>query len=149
MGMQVACDYQVPVDEAVSLQVLHPLTHILTHAQQHISTKMALSLSEEIQKAAPFHELGHDVNGSLLGAYTIKLYQLRVCQFPGREVMQTHSYCRERNCPGYEQVEGPVFNTKRGTEKKNAETYIITLASSIKSSSHMAPSLIALMATLY
>ena len=118
MGMQVVCDYQVPVDEAVSLQVLHPLTHILTHAQQHISTKMALSLPEEIQKAAPFHELGHDVNGSLLGAYTIKLYQLRVCQFPGREVMQTHSYCRERNCPGYEQVEGPVFNTKRGTEKK-------------------------------
>ena len=74
MGMQVVCDYQVSVDEAVSLQVLHPFTHILTHAQQHISTKMALSLSEEIQKASPFHELGNDVNGFLLGAYTIKLY---------------------------------------------------------------------------
>ena len=43
---------------------------------------MALSLPEEIQKAAPFHELGNDVDGLLLGAYTIELYQLGVCQLP-------------------------------------------------------------------
>ena len=66
--------YQISVDEAVSLQVLHPFTHILTHAQQHISIKMTLSLSEEVQKAALFHELGNNVNWSLLGAHTIKLH---------------------------------------------------------------------------
>lgn len=94
------------MDEAVSLQVLHPFTHILAHAQQDISAEMALSLPEEIQKAAPFHELGNNVNGLLLGAHAVELYQLGVCQ-------------------------------------------IMTLASSMKSSSHMAPSRIALMATLY
>lgn len=88
--------YQISVDETVSLQVLHPFTHILTHAQQHISVEMTLPLSEEIQKAALFHELGNDVNWSLLGAHTIKLHQLRVCQFPGREVVHTHSYYRKR-----------------------------------------------------
>ena len=62
------------MDEAVSLQVLHPFTHILTHAQQNISTEMALSLPEEIQKASPLHELSNNVNGFLLRAYTIKLY---------------------------------------------------------------------------
>lgn len=67
------------MDEAVSLQVLHPFTHILAHAQQHISAEMALSLSEEVQKAASFHELGDDVDGFLLGAYTIELNQLGVC----------------------------------------------------------------------
>lgn len=70
--------YQVSVDEAVSLQVLHPFAHVLAHAQQHISAEMALSLPEEVQKAAPFHELGDDVDGFLLGAYTIELYQLGV-----------------------------------------------------------------------
>ena len=68
------CNYQVSVDEAVSLQVLHPFTHILTHAQQHVSAEMALSLPEEIQKAAPLHELSDNVNGLLLRANTIKLY---------------------------------------------------------------------------
>lgn len=67
-------DYQISVDEAVSLQVVHAFTHILTHAQQHISTKMTLSLSEEIQKTAPLHELGNNVNRFLLGAYTVQLY---------------------------------------------------------------------------
>lgn len=71
--------YQVSVDEAVSLQVLHPFTYILTHAQQHISTEMALSLSEEIQKAAPFHELGNYVDRFLLSAHAIELDQLGVC----------------------------------------------------------------------
>lgn len=74
MGIWVVYHYQISVDEAVSLEVFHPFTHILTHAQQHISTKMTLSLSEEIQKTAPFHELSNNVNWFLLGAYTIKLH---------------------------------------------------------------------------
>lgn len=78
VGGQGNHGYQVSVDEAVSLQVLHPFAHILTHAQQHVSTEMALSLSEEIQKATPFHELSNDVDGFLLGAYTIELHQLGV-----------------------------------------------------------------------
>lgn len=82
MGGQGDSAYQVSVDEAVSLQVLHPFTHILAHAQQDISAEMALSLPEEIQKAAPFHELGNDVNGLLLGAHAVELYQLGVCQLP-------------------------------------------------------------------
>lgn len=65
--------YQISVDEAVSLQVLHAFTHILTHAQQHISAEMPLSLPEKIQKAAPLHELGDNVDGFLLGAYAVKL----------------------------------------------------------------------------
>lgn len=73
-GIRQFIIYQISVDEAVSLQVLHPFTHILTHAQQHISTKMPLSLSEEIQKAAPLHELRNNVNWLLLGAYTVKLH---------------------------------------------------------------------------
>lgn len=73
------------MDEAVSLQVLHPFAHVLAHAQQQISAEMALSLSEEVQKAAPFHELGDDVDGSLLGAYAIELYQLGVRELPGNE----------------------------------------------------------------
>lgn len=101
MGTQVVSDYQISVDEAVSLQVLHPFTHILTHAQQHISSKMTLSLPEEIQKTAPFHELRNNVNWFLLGAYAIKLYQLRVCELPGREVMHTYGYYRKRNQQGY------------------------------------------------
>lgn len=97
MGIQVNHGYQVSVDEAVPLQVLHPFTHILAHAQQYVSTEMALSLSEEIQKAAPFHELSNNVKWLLLGAYTIKLYQLGVCQFPGSEDIHTQSYNRKRN----------------------------------------------------
>lgn len=79
MGGQGDHGYQVSMDEAVSLQILHPFTHILAHAQQHISTEMALSLSEEVQKTAPLHELSNDVDGLLLGAYAIELHQLGVC----------------------------------------------------------------------
>lgn len=100
LGIPVVSDYQISVDEAVSLQVLHPFTHILTHAQQHISAKVALSLAEEIQKTAPFHELRNNVDRFLLGAYAIKLYELRVCQLPGREVMHTYSYYWKRNQQG-------------------------------------------------
>lgn len=80
------------MDEAVSLQVLHPFTHVLAHAQQDISAEMALSLPEEIQKAAPLHELGDDVNGLLLGTHAVELYQLGVCQLPGNKDGHTESY---------------------------------------------------------
>lgn len=139
--------YQISVNEAVLLQVLHPFTHVLTHAQQHVSTKMALSLSEKIQKAAPFHELSHNVNRLLLGTDTIKLNQLGVCQFPGGEVTRTQ--LGRRNQQELMLLRGRFLMQKKGGTGKNIVTYIITLASSIKSSSHIAPSRIALIATLY
>lgn len=109
--------YQISVDEAISLQVLHPFTYILTHAQQHVSTEMTLSLAEEIQKAAPFHEFGDNVEWFLLGAYTIKLYQLWVCQFPRREVMHTHSYESKRNHQGLMLVRDHFSMQKREPER--------------------------------
>lgn len=67
-------DYQVSVDKAVPLQVFHPFTHILAHAQQHVSAKMTLSLSKKVQQAAPFHELRNNVDWLLLSAHTIELH---------------------------------------------------------------------------
>jgi hypothetical protein len=58
---------------------------------------MALSLAEKIQKAAPFHELRNNINRFLLGAYTIELYKLGVCQLPGSEDTHIHIYYRKRN----------------------------------------------------
>ena len=65
--------YQVSVDKAVSLQVLHSLTHILAHGEQDVFTQNSAFLPQVVEKAAVLHELGHDVNGSLLRAHTIQL----------------------------------------------------------------------------
>lgn len=101
------------MDEAVSLQVLHPFAHVLAHAQQQISAEMALSLSEEVEKAAPFHELGDDVDGSLLGAYAIELYQLGVRELPGNEDRHRVTTGKETSrCMCWV---GPIFHTKAGT----------------------------------
>lgn len=103
--------HQVSVDEAVPLQVLHPLAYVLTHAQQHVSAEEPLSLPEEIQKAAPLHELGDDVNGFLLRAHAIELHQLRVGQLPG---VKPHSELLQARRPaGGLAGEGLLFNTQR------------------------------------
>lgn len=65
--------YQVSVDKAVSLQVLHSLTYILAHSEQDVFTQNSPFLSQVIEKAAMLHELRHDVNRPLLCAHTIQL----------------------------------------------------------------------------
>lgn len=80
--------YQVSVDKAVSLQVLHSLTYILAHSEQSVFTQNSPFLSQVIEKAAMLHELCHDVNGPLLCAHTIQLNQFRMCQLPEKiEIM--------------------------------------------------------------
>lgn len=68
----VGC-YQVSVDKAVPLQVLHSFTYVLAHSEQDIFTQNSPFLSQVIEKAAMLHELCHDVNRSLLCAHTIQL----------------------------------------------------------------------------
>lgn len=68
----VGC-YQVSVDKAVSLQVLHSLTYILADSEQDVFTQNSPFLPQVIEKAAMLHELCHDVNRSLLCAHTIQL----------------------------------------------------------------------------
>lgn len=65
--------YQISVDKAVPLQVLHSLAHILAHSEQDVFTQNSPFLSQVIEKAAMLHKLCHDVNRSLLCAYTVEL----------------------------------------------------------------------------
>lgn len=75
--------YQISVDEAVGLQVLHALTDVQADTQQGPQAEAAPPLPEEVEQAAVLHELCDDVNGLLLAAHSIQLHQLRVGQFPG------------------------------------------------------------------
>lgn len=63
--------YQVSVDKAVSLQVLHSLAYILAHSEEDIFTQNSPFFPQVIEKAAVLHELCHDVNRSLLRADAI------------------------------------------------------------------------------
>ena len=129
--------HQVSVDEAVGLQVLHPLTDVLAHGQKPRLLQGPAPLPQEVQQAAVLHELGHDQQGALLQANTVQLHQFRVAQPPGKHNNKpsfTSSSLFSHLCLS---ASGPL-----------PPPYIMTLASSMKSSSYMAPSLMALMATL-
>lgn len=77
-----SCSYQISVDEAVGLQVLHALADVQADTQQGPQTEAAPPLPEEVQQAAVLHELCDDVNGLLLAADSIQLHQFTVRQFP-------------------------------------------------------------------
>lgn len=153
--------YQVSVDKAVPLQVLHSFTHILAHSKQSVFTQNSPFLSQVIEKAAMLHELCHDVNGPLLCAHTIQLNQFRMCQLPEKiEIMSLLLPPPSASSPAHKLqtyhlpqhlfiVSTQHQRPRTGAQSAKHTTHIITLASSMKSSSYMAPSRIALMATLY
>lgn len=72
------CSYQISVDEAVALQVLHALADVQADTQQGPQTEAAPPLPEEVQEAAVLHELCDDVDGPLLAAHSIQLHKFRV-----------------------------------------------------------------------
>ena len=72
------------MDEAVGLQMLHPLADVQADAQQGPQAEAALPLPEEVEQTAVLHELGHDVDGLLLAANSVQLHQFGVRQVPGR-----------------------------------------------------------------
>lgn len=80
------------MDEAMSLQVLHPLTDILAHGQKPRVLQGRPPLPQEVQQAAVLHELGHDQQGALLQANAVQLHQLGVAQPPGRDDRKTVSH---------------------------------------------------------
>lgn len=82
-GDEEDASYQISVDEAVELQVLHALADVQADAQQGAQVEGAPPLPEEVEQAAELHELGDDVNGLVLGADAVELHQLRVRQPPG------------------------------------------------------------------
>ncbi len=84
--------HQVSVDETVCLQVLHPLTDVLTHGQKPRLLQSPAPLPQEVQQAAVLHELGHNQQGALLQANTIQLHQFGVAQSPGRDNKHTVSF---------------------------------------------------------
>ena len=63
------------MNKAAPLQILHSLTDILAHAQQHFLPQRSPPLSEIAQQAAVLHELRHDVEGLLLNAHSVQLDQ--------------------------------------------------------------------------
>lgn len=71
------------MDEALSLQVLHPLADVLAHGQKPRLLQRPAPLPQEVQQAAILHELGHDQQGALLQANAIQLHQLGVAKLPG------------------------------------------------------------------
>lgn len=116
----------------MSLQVLHPLTDVLAHGQKPGLFQSPAPLPQDVQQTAVLHELSHDQQGALLQANTIQLHQLRVAQPPERDTVSL------------------LCDDNKGVDKIHPAPpppYIITLASSMKSSSYMAASLMALMAT--
>lgn len=97
--LRVGCRYQISVDEAVGLQVLHALADVLADTQQRPQAEAAPPLPEEVQQAAVLHELCDDVNGLLLAANPIQLHQLRVGQFPGWEKTDYRRGCTDKYSP--------------------------------------------------
>lgn len=81
----LAPTHQIPVDIAAPLQVRHPFTDVLTHAQEQGLPQRAFPLPQVVEQAAIFHELCHYVEGLLLYAHPIELNQPRVWQFPREE----------------------------------------------------------------
>lgn len=73
------------MNEAVPLQILHPFTDILAHAQQPLPGKWSPSVSEIAQQAAVLHKLGDDVQRLLLYAHSIELHQPGMRQLPVEE----------------------------------------------------------------
>lgn len=126
--------HQVSVDEAVSFQVLHPLADILTHGHKPRLLQSSALLPQVVQQAAVIHKLSHDQQGAVLQADTVQLDQFGMAQPPGAE--HTEPLSKLVLC-----VSLVVFILI-------LLPYIMTLASSTKSSSYMAPSLMDLMATL-
>ena len=61
------------MDEAVSLQILHPFTDILAHTEQHLLLQLSFPLSEVVKQAAVFHKLRHNVKGLPLYTYSVEL----------------------------------------------------------------------------
>ena len=61
------------MNKAVPLQILHPFTDVLAHAQQHLPLKRSPPVSEIVQQAAVLHKLRHNVQGLLLYAHPIEL----------------------------------------------------------------------------
>lgn len=81
--------HQVSVDETVGLQVLHPLTDVLTHGQKPRPFYSPAPLPQDVQQAAVLHELGHDQQGALLQTHPVQLNQFRVAQPPGQQAHKT------------------------------------------------------------
>lgn len=79
--------HQISVDEAVGLQVLHPLADIQADTQQGPQAEAALPLPEEVEQTAVLHELGDDVDGLLMAAHSVQLHQFGVRQFPGQNTI--------------------------------------------------------------
>lgn len=65
--------HQIPVNIAAPLQVRHPFTYVLAHAQEQRLLKLAFPLPEIVKQAAVLHELRHYVQGLLLYTHPVKL----------------------------------------------------------------------------
>lgn len=74
--------YQVSVDEAVGLQVLHPLADVQAHTEQGALAEGSSPLPQVVHQAALLHELRDDVDGLLPAADAIQLHQLGVGKIP-------------------------------------------------------------------
>lgn len=122
------------MDETLSLQVLHPLAHVLAHGQKPRRLQTLPPLPQEVQQAAVLHELGHDEQRLLLQADAVQLHQFRVAKPPGGH--------DNSNTGSLQRAPSRLF-----LSSVSPRPHIMTLASSMKSSSYMAPALMALMAT--
>lgn len=74
------------MNDMVLLQISHPFTHVLAHAQESLLGEAA-SLGPEVNgQTAVLHELEHQAHGGLLHAHPEQLHQLGMRQFPAGEV---------------------------------------------------------------
>lgn len=145
------------MDVLLRLQIGHALRDVLTHLQQlHRRWVLPQSLSEVRQQAAVGQKLSDDVNGSLFGADAVQLDQVLMAQLPGlkkrgrklvflTEVKET-AWCVVVALSVQLQPTEMQPTMCRMLDSFNF-AYIMILASSMKSSSDMEPSLIILMAT--
>lgn len=145
------------MDVLLRLKIGHALRHVFTHLQQlHRRWVLPQALSEVRQQAAVGQKLSDDVNGSLFGADAVQLDQILMAQLPGlkkrrgklvflAEVKETTR--RVMVALSVQLQPAEMQPSTRRMPYSFYFAYIMILASSMKSSSDMEPSLIILMAT--
>ena len=138
--------HQVSVDVLLRLQVGHAFRDVFTHLEELDRGRVLLQALPEVrQQAAIGKELGHYINGPLFGAHAVQLDQVLVAKLPGlskkeTEVMSYRSFSTKSS------LSFPIYQLRLNSDSF-CFAHIMILASSMKSSSDMEPSLIILMAT--
>lgn len=70
------------MNELLTLEVRHRLTHIQAHGKETPRTQLFPMMPQVLQQAAVTHELCHDVDGKALGTHTVEPHKLRMPEFP-------------------------------------------------------------------